>query len=145
MKAFIAVAVASILLAAVVIAVYPVEAKSKTAEIRANLHGLVPYTCLDHPELYVRISDSAANPKTGEHDKLVGKITIDNPSKQEYKIKIKVDPKKAPSGLLREYIQILQHDASGKDQIVWQEYSHPYSPLSAKEYKWKHSVPSICQ
>ena len=121
-----------------------VEGKSlKSAEIRANLIG-VPYTCLNHPELYVRISDSAANPKTGEHDKLVGKITIENPSKASYKIKIKVDPKKVPSGLLREYLQILQHDGSGKDQIVYQDYSHPYTSLKAKSYKWVHNVPDIC-
>jgi len=144
MKAFLACAVGITLLAAVVIAVFPVEAASKSAYIYVYLHGKIPYTCLNHPELYARISDSKANSKTGEHDTLVGKITIDNPTLLKYKITIKVDPKKVPSGFLREYVQVLQEDSNGKDQVVWQEYSHPFTSLSAKEYKWSHSVPSIC-
>ncbi len=125
-------------------------AEGKNAYIYAYLHGKIPYSCLNHPELYVRISDSKADPKTGQHPYLVGKVTIDNPSLLKYRIVIPVDPVafKQKYGFaitsLREYIQVLQHDSSGKDVVVWQEYSHPYTLLSASEYKWSHSIPAIC-
>lgn len=126
------------------------SAEAKSAYVYIYLHGKVPFTCLNHPELYVRISDSKADPKTGQHPYLIGKVTIDNPTLLKYRIVIPVDPIafKQKYGFaitsLREYAQVLQHDSSGKEVIVWQEYSHPFTPLSATEYKWSHSVPALC-
>jgi hypothetical protein len=56
------------------IAITTTEAKSYKAVIKVNFAD----SCWD--SLYARISDSKANPKTGEHDTLVGKFTVENPN-----------------------------------------------------------------
>lgn len=121
-----------------------VEAKSKpkyeaTIIINADKQSA---RCID--EYYDRISDSKANPETGEHDKLVGKFTIENPKGTITHIekKIKIDPKRVPSGLLREYATGDSHD-----QVLIKDYKHPYTPiadaLKEKKLKFVHNFRGV--
>lgn len=137
MKAFIAAVVGITLLAALVIAVFPVEAKSYKAVIKVSFVD----SCWD--ELYARISDSTANPKTGNHDILVGKFTVENPNHTILKVEksFKFDPKKVPSKLLREYINL---EREGK--VFYEDYKHPYTQFDSKrtQYTFTHKVPPTC-
>jgi hypothetical protein len=137
MKAFIAAAVGITLLAAVVIAVFPVEAASYKAVIKIKFTD----SCFD--SVYARISDSKANEKTGEHDTLVGKFTVENPNHNILSVQksFKFDPKKVPSKLLREYINL-----ENNDKVFYQDYKHPYQKFDSKrtQYTFTHSVPPTC-
>lgn len=119
------------------VAITNAEAKSYKAVIKVNFVD----SCWD--ELYARISDSNANPKTGEHDTLVGKFTVENPNHTILSVQksFKFDPKKVPSGLLREYIN-LQND----EKVFYQDYKHPFTQFDKKRstYTFTHNVPSVC-
>jgi hypothetical protein len=137
MKAFIAAAVGITLLAAVLLAMFPVQAASYKAVIKIKFAD----SCFD--SVYARISDSKANPKTGEHDTLVGKFTVENPNHTILKVEksFKFDPKKVPSKLLREYIN-LEHE----DKVFYQDYKHPFTQFDPKrtQYTFTHRVPATC-
>jgi hypothetical protein len=113
------------------------EAKSYKAIIKIKFAD----SCFE--SVYARISDSKANPKTGEHDTLVGKFTVENPKHTLLKVEksFKFDPKKVPSGLLREYIN-LEID----EKVIYQDYKHPYSQFSKSRttYTFTHFVPKTC-
>jgi len=114
-----------------------VEAKTYKAVIKVNFAD----SCWD--ELYARISDSTANPKTGNHDILVGKFTLENPKHTITKVEksFKFDPKKIPSGLMREYINL---EKEGK--VFYEDYKHPYTQFqkSRTQYTFTHNVPRTC-
>jgi hypothetical protein len=126
---------ATVLLATVLIT--SAEAKSYKAVIKIKFTD----SCFD--SVYARISDANANPKTGEHDTLVGKFTVENPDHKIVKVQksFTFDPKKVPSGLLREYINLERND-----QVFYQDYKHPYVPFekSRTQYTFTHRVPATC-
>jgi hypothetical protein len=119
------------------IAIFPVEAASYKAVIKIKFAD----SCFD--SVYARISDSKANPKTGEHDTLVGKFTVENPKHTLLSVEksFKFDPKKVPSGFLREYINL-----ENNDKVFYQDYKHPYTAFDKKRstYTFTHQVPRLC-
>jgi hypothetical protein len=104
LKAIIAITIVSIIAVCLLqSAVVGAFGKSYKAVIKVNFVD----SCWD--SLYARISDSKANEKTGEHDTLVGKFTVENPKHTLLSVEksFKFDPKKVPSGFSKEIIRIM--------------------------------------
>jgi hypothetical protein len=125
--------VASIL----VVMVNAAEATTYYIRFVVNFYDKDIFNCIN--EIYMRASDAAIDPKTGEHSILLARTTIEDPDRAQYIVKLPFNPLKTTqnSGQIREYLLLLQNDA-----VVYKDYKHPYTPFDPQrtQYTFTHNV-----
>ena len=130
--------IAVMLMAALSLSVFSVaEATTYYIKFVVNFYDLDIFNCVD--EIYMRASDAAIDPKTGEHSILLARTTIENPDRAQYIVKLPFNPLKTTqnSGQIREYLLLLQNDG-----VVFKDYKHPFTAFDAKrsQYTFTHNV-----
>ena len=113
------------------------EATTYYIKFVVNFYDLGIFNCVN--EIYMRASDAAIDPKTGEHSILLARTTIEDPDRAQYVVKLPFNPLKTTqnSGQIREYLLLLQNDG-----VVYKDYKHPYTPFDPKrmQYTFTHNV-----
>jgi hypothetical protein len=156
LKAFLAIAVAVTLLAAVVVAVYPVEATTYRNVVNIKFYGKAACIAQKTDEVYFRISSNVKDPTTGEHKQLIAKGEVEdlgvylmNLEKQEkplvvtfrssfdlqqweakYHTVLKVE---------REYIELYI-----QDKEIFDEYKYQTFMPDRIQYTWTHGINLGC-
>ena len=130
--------IAVTLMAVLSLSVFSVaEATTYYIKFVVNFYDLDIFNCVD--EIYMRASDAAIDPKTGEHSILLARTTIEDPNRAQYVVKLPFNPLKTTqnSGFIREYLLLLQNDG-----VVYKDYKHPYVPFDSKrsQYTFTHNV-----
>ena len=90
------------LMAALALSVFSsVEATTYYIKFVVNFYDLDIFNCTD--KIYMRASNAAIDPNTGEHSILLARTTIENPDRAQYVVKLPFNPAKTVqnSGFIR--------------------------------------------